>query len=458
MKIMLATPLMKERRVDIQYMPLGLGYISSVLKNAGHEVEILDVRIECLSKDKIVQKIKEYKPVLLGVTATTCQINDAADLIHLIKLSFPEIITVLGGPHISALPQLTLQEFSSIDIGVVGEGETTILELVNSITSKNSLAMVSGIVYRDHGNILLSKSRCYIDDLDLVPFPDRQAFPLDLYLNNAIEYKGKPIASIITSRGCPYGCPFCCKSTFGGEYRSRSRENVISELEYLVEVQKYKEIHIFDDNFTFDEQRAIDICNDIIKKKWNIHFALPNGIHIANFNDELALLMRRAGFYFLWFGVETGDPEVLKTLRKGVDIEQISEAVSIAKRHGFFTGMYFVVGLPGSSPKSELMSLELAKKLKPDVIGVSVCTAYPGSSIFDESKYTDWRYYRHDFAEHHFTSENFDEEYILEQFDMISQGFYFMPLYYMGLIKRHGMFALRRVWINFKNYLFRRLK
>ena len=457
MKIMLATPLMKERRVDLQYIPLGLAYLSSALKNAGHEVSILDVRAEKLDDRIIIQRIRDFAPRIFGVTSNTCQIREAVALLDLVKQNFPEIITVLGGPHVSALPERTLRDHSSIDIGVVGEGEATITELCGVLSAGKKLNDVPGLVFREKGDIVTTRPRCLAENIDDLAFPDRDAFPIGIYNRHVIEYKAKPITSIITTRGCPYQCVFCSKSVFGSKERLRSAGNVIAEMRELIEEKGYREIHIIDDNFTYDLKRTREICNEIIARRWKVHFSLPNGIRVNNFDDELAALLRKAGFYSLWFGVESGDPEVLKCIKKGIRLDQVRTAVSIAKKHGFFTGMYFVIGLPGSSPRSEKMSLDLARELKPDVMGVSIFTPYPGSEFYNREFRLGWEHYRHDFAEHRFTGSQFDADYILKQFDLLSQRFYFRPAYYVDLIRRHGMLGARRIWINFKNFLFRRL-
>jgi len=458
MKIILATPLMKERRADLQYIPLGLAYLTSALKNAGHEVLVVDVRAEKPDDRLIIERIRAFSPRIFGVTSNTCQIREAAALINLVKQNFPHITTVLGGPHVSALPERTMTEQPAIDIGVVGEGEVTITELCSALGSGSPLTKIPGLVFREQGNIVVTQPRCLVEDIDALAFPDRNAFPIDIYNRHVIEYKAKPITSIITTRGCPYQCVFCSKSVFGSKERLRSAANVIAEMRVLIDEQGYRELHIIDDNFTYDLERARDICNEIIARRWKVHFSLPNGIRVNNFDDELAALLRKAGFYSLWFGVESGDPEVLKLIKKGIHLDQVRKAVAIAKKHGFFTGMYFVIGLPGSSPKSEKMSLDLAQELEPDVVGVGIFTPYPGSELYDSGSASNWDHYRHDFAEHRFTGAQFDEKYILEQFDLLSQGFYFRPAYYVNLIRRHGMLGVRRVWINFKNFLFRRLK
>ena len=458
MRIMLATPLMKERRADLQYIPLGLAYLSGALKNAGHEVSVLDVRAEKLDDRRIIQRVRAFSPRIFGVTSNTCQIREAAALVDLVKKDSPEITTVLGGPHVSALPERTLREQPSIDVGVVGEGEATVTELCDALIARKDLNGVSGLVFREKEHIVTTRARCLAENIDTLAFPDRDAFPIRIYNRHVIEYKAKPITSIITSRGCPYQCVFCSKSVFGSRERLRSAGNVIAEMRELIEEKGYREIHIIDDNFTYDLKRTREICNEIIARRWNVHFSLPNGIRVDNFDEELASLLRKAGFYSLWFGVESGDPEVLKRVKKGIRLDQVRKAVVIAKKQGFFTGMYFVIGLPGSSPQSEKMSLDLARELEPDVIGVGIFTPYPGSELYDRESSFDWEYYRHDFAEHRFTGSQFDADYILKQFDLLSQRFYFRPSYYRNLIRRHGMLGARRIWINLKNFLFRRLR
>ncbi|MEK7721129.1 MAG: radical SAM protein [Elusimicrobiota bacterium] len=458
MKIMLATPLMKERRADLQYIPLGLAYLCSALKNAGHEVSVLDVRAEKLDDPEVIARVREFSPRLFGVTSNTCQIREAVALLDLVKRDFPGITTVLGGPHVSALPERTLREQRSIDIGVVGEGEATITELCGALGAGGDLRGVPGLVFRENTALVSTAPRCLAANIDELAFPDRDAFPIGIYNSHVIEYKARPITSILTSRGCPYQCVFCSKSVFGSRERLRSAGNVIAEMRVLIEEKGYREIHIIDDNFTYDLKRAREICNEIIARRWKAHFSLPNGIRVNNFDDELAALLRKAGFYSLWFGVESGDQEVLKFIKKGIQLNQVRKAVATAKRHGFFTGMYFVIGLPGSSPKSEKMSLDLARELEPDVIGVGIFTPYPGSELYDQESGADWEHYRHDFAEHRFTGSQFDGKYILEQFDLLSQRFYFRPVYYLNLLRRHGMLGARRIWINFKNFLFRRLR
>ncbi|MBI5229034.1 B12-binding domain-containing radical SAM protein [Candidatus Micrarchaeota archaeon] len=457
MKVMLATPVMKERAADIQYIPLGLAYVASSLVNTGHEVRILDARILKPSDEEILRAVEEFSPAVFGVTATTCQIYDAAVLLKLIKSSFPEIKAVIGGPHVSALPQHTLKEFPWIDFVIVGEGEETASELVSFLEAGRNLSAVKGICYRVGKKTVLTPPREFSDPNKL-PFPARELFPLDRYAKNAFVVKETPMTTIITSRGCPGGCVFCCKSTFGRKFRARSVENVLQEIELLVE-RGYREIHVVDDAFTLDRNRAKEILRGIISKGWNLNFTLPNGIRVDTVDEEMAALLKKAGFYWLWFGVESGDQGVINNIKKGIRIEQVRKAVKLTKKQGMFTGLYFIVGLLGSSPKTERKSLELALELDADAVGVSILTVYPGSELFStlRKNEADWKAFRHDFSEHVFTGEGFDGRYILSEFQKFIGGFYLRPAYPIKMLLRHGRFGARFLTASLQNLIIRRL-
>lgn len=192
MKIMLSTPKTKERREDIQYIPLGLAYLSAVLKKDGHEVKIMDLRAENILESEITKRIRSFNPDFFGVTSTTCQIYESVQLLNLVKAKFPHIKTILGGSHVSALPEKTLKEFPFIDFGLVGEGEITFPEFLSVYSKRGDIEKVKGLVFQKDGKVLFTGHRPYLEDLDSLPFPDRHSFPLKIYERNAIECKKNP--------------------------------------------------------------------------------------------------------------------------------------------------------------------------------------------------------------------------------------------------------------------------
>jgi radical SAM superfamily enzyme YgiQ (UPF0313 family) len=226
-KFAFVLPKSVERRSELQYLPLGVGYLASVLIEEGHEVEVVDGRIKSYSDEEILDGLGRINPDVVCATSRTYDISENVTLLKRVKDSYPEVRTVLGGPHISALPEETMRQHGWIDYGIRGEGEATIKELAGRLESGRGVGDVKGIVYRSNGGVVKTADRGFIQNLDSIPFPARHLFDLRRYDGKAVEVKEKPMASIITSRGCPHQCIFCCKSTFGSVYRGRSPENVL---------------------------------------------------------------------------------------------------------------------------------------------------------------------------------------------------------------------------------------
>ncbi|MBD3389019.1 MAG: radical SAM protein [Candidatus Altiarchaeales archaeon] len=454
MKFAFALPKSIERRSEIQYLPLGVGYLASVLRGEGHEVEVIDGRVNGYPDSRVVDEVGISRADAVLATSRTFDISDNIGLLKKIKEAHPGVKTILGGAHISALPEDTLKQFGWIDYGVVGEGEETIKELAQRLSDGDSMMGVKGVVYRGKTKIVRNGDRPFIEDLDAIPFPARDIFDLRKYDTKAVEVKRKPMASIITSRGCPHQCIFCCKATFGSKFRDRSPDNVLAEVEELVESKyRYREIHIVDDTFTLDMDRAGRIFDGIKERGWDVSIAFPNGIRADRVTPELFRKMRDAGVYCIFFGVESGDGKVLERIDKGETIEQIREAVKLAKDYGFYIGLFFVMGLPGSTVESERKSLELALDLDVDQLSLGVITPYPGSRLYDLLDRQglvddDWMAYRHDFmAKKLLYDSGMTGDEITREWNNIIKRFYLRPTYPFKMAYRHGMFGLRKMYV-----------
>jgi len=464
MKIAFITPRTKERRAEFQYLPLGIAYIASVLLNEDHEVKIFDSRIENYSEEEFKEKLHDFNPTLIGATSTTYQIFESVKMLKEAKEACPNAFSFIGGAHVSALPAQTLSTFSWIDFGVVGEGEITTKELASALSEKKpSFGSIKGLAFRKNKNIFLNEKRELINDLDSIPFPARNLFNLKKYDNAGLEVKKKPMTSIISSRGCPGQCIFCSKAVFGASFRARSPENIILELEELIEGKyHYKEIHVMDDNFTLNIDRAEKICNKIIEKDWNVKFALPNGIRVDRVSKELLEKMYDAGFYCLFFGVESGDDKVLKKIGKNISLKQVKNAIKMAKKIGFYTGIFLVAGLPGSSLKSEEKSLKLALDLDVDQASLSVITPYPGSRLYNLLSAQglikeDWNTYRHDFSSQQLLYDSaLSKEEIQKFFNDFVKKFYLRPSYPFKLIYRHKYFGCKKLYVMLRSLLNRK--
>ena len=463
MKFSFVLPKTIERRSELQYLPLGVGYLASVLIKAGHEVEVIDGRVNGYSDEEIISRLGKSNPEVVCSTARTFDLSENIRLLSAVKGAYPGVKTLLGGSHISALPEWTLKKHDSIDYGIYGEGEETMAEFASALPA-GDLANVKGVVFRRGSEVVKTPDRGFIKDLDGLPFPARHLFELEKYHAKAVEVKRKPMASIITSRGCPNQCVFCCKSTFGSLYRKRTAENVLAEIEELVETKyRYREIHIVDDTFTLDMERAEEIFDGIIGRGWDVNIAFPNGIRADRVSRRLFDKMRKAGVYCVFFGVESGDDKVLEKIQKGENIAQIREAVRLAKEQGFYVGLFFVMGLPGSSIESEEKSLNLALELDVDQLSLGVITPYPGSRLYDLLRKQgmaseDWDAYRHDFLAKKLLYDcGMTGEEITTEWNSMIRRFYLRPSYPFKLIKRHGLFGAKKMYVMGRSLIARKL-
>jgi radical SAM superfamily enzyme YgiQ (UPF0313 family) len=460
MRVALLVPSTGERRGEFQYLPLGLAYIAAVTRDAGHEVRVFDARAWRWSDGELSARVAAWGPDVAAITATTYQIGAAMRALDAVRGRLPGVRTVLGGPHASALPREVLERHPHLDAAVVGEGEETFPELLAAWAGGRSPAEVRGIAYREDGQVRLTPARPRREDLDALPWPARELFPLEIYHRRGLEVKRRPMASMITSRGCPFGCTFCSKAAMGARFRARSPENVLAELGHLV-AAGYREIHLMDDTFNLELERAKAICRGIIAAGWSVLLALPNGMRADHVDPELFRLMRRAGFYSVFFGVESGDDRVLRRIRKGIRVADLRRAVLMARREGFFVGGFFVVGLPGADDAAEEASRRAARSWRFDQIGLSVTTPYPGSRLYEELAAAGrapafWELFRHDFVGRRYLVPGaMAPGAVARHYRAFILSFYGRPFYYLRLIARHRLFGVRKFYTMVRSYIIR---
>lgn len=372
------------------FLPLGVAYLASSLKKRGFYVDVVDLTFTSqrqLNVEEVTKQIIKLKPDVVGLSSLTSTISIVYKLANAIKEEKEETIIVVGGAHVSALPQRTLKECRAIDAVIIGEGEHVLPDFLKFLFNKRIYAEISdlkGVIYKYEKKILGNQSHVYIDDLDSLPFPARHLFDLERYKRSSYMFSAKrhSVTQIITSRGCPHSCLFCSRSNNGHRFRARSPKNVVLELRQLKD-SGFNEIQIMDDTFTEARGRVVDICREIKDEGLNMNFSLPNGVRVDRVDEELLSIMYDAGFYSISFGVESGDDKVLKINRKGFTVEQIKKAVLAAKNVGYEVRLFTVVGLPGSSVESEEKTIQLIRESGADYAVTSVCTPYPGSALWD---------------------------------------------------------------------------
>ncbi len=405
MKVLLIYPPIRTEEVYAKYSegapclpPLGICYLAKYLLKANYEVKIIDCVVERLTLDELKKRILDYAPDIAGISSTTVAFYHAKQVISLVKDIAPQIITILGGAHITACQDETMNECEDIDIGVIGEGEETLLEVLKKIQDNESLAGVLGTIYRDNGNIIKNERRPVIRDLDVVPFPARELLPhLSSYSHTALRgKKGKLTATLITSRGCPFGCRYCDQSIFGKKWRKHSADYVFSEIKTLKEKFGVEFISIEDDIFTLYKPRVMEICQKIIDHKLDIKWACS--ARINTLDDNVLALMKRAGCQSIYVGLESGNTRILKLINKGITSEEAKEGIIRIRKAGINVVASFILGIPSETREEMNQTVKFALSLPVDGASFFLFTPYPNTELrvlaLENGKVsTDWRDY-----------------------------------------------------------------
>lgn len=368
------------------YPPLGLLYMASVLRNAGHTVKVIDAFVLFIKDNynlrKFVSEVQDFEPDVIGVSCFTSNIGGATKMLDAAKNAYPDAITLIGGPHITAVPNYLIN-VSSADYGVFGEAEYTLLEFVNKLSKNKPINNVAGVIYRD-GNSVRYTLRKYIDDLDDLPLPARDLVPMHLYQPSSATYRQLPSTVIITSRGCPFQCIFCHKPIFGNKFRPHSAKRVVEEIEHLHHDFGINDFRIYDDTFTLQRERVVEICNLLIEKSLGITWNCTTRVDRVDY--DLLKLMKKAGCYNVSYGVESGSKRILKLLKKGITKKQVINAFNWTKRLGIENIGFFVLGVPTETSKEIMQTIKFAKKLNPDYVAFSLITPFPDTKLYDLCK------------------------------------------------------------------------
>jgi anaerobic magnesium-protoporphyrin IX monomethyl ester cyclase len=370
--------------------PLGLAYIAAVLEREGYSVKIIDVSAEGFNYADIENRIRSEQPKLVGVSFMTPQTGEAFKITALVKKINPQITTVVGGPHSTAIPTEILEE-KSIDFAVIGEGEITMLELADKIirNKERELKDIKGIAYKKNNEIIITEPRPFIENLDTLPLPAWHLLPVDKYCVASTGAKSsKNVFNIFSSRGCPNQCIFCGgPKIMGRRYRRRSPKNIVQELIYLKNKFGANQFDFQDDSVTVFKDSLREMCQEIIKNNLDIIWMCNSRVDILDL--ETLLLMKEAGCARIDLGVESGDDNVLKRIKKGITIEQVKKAHQMAKQAGITINSFAMVGNLGEDFSSVKKTAKLMKELGEDV-NVSISTPFPASELYGIAKQNNW--------------------------------------------------------------------
>ncbi len=387
------------------WQPLGTLYVAAVLQKAGHEVRFLNGAF--ISHEELLRGVREFRPEFIGIYSTTFgwekAKKTAEDIRKIIPLhpplnkggieggyngrskeGLPRPFICAGGPYPIAVQEYCLEDAGGVfDAVVTGEGEYAALEIIERLEAGKGLEGVQGVIYREGGRIVKNPSRPLITDLDSLPFPARELLgDSNLYIPPPATYRRKPVAVLMTSRGCNRRCIYCFqidKDRKSG-IRYRSVENVLKEIELCIS-QGYREIKFIDDTLAADYDRAMLIAQEIKRRK--LDFTWFASACVNQVDRPLLQAFRDAGCWAILFGAESGVQKNLNAIRKGTTLEQIRKAVNDAKDVGLKVSTPFMFGIPGETFEEGLQTIEFALALNPDMANFHAITPFPGTYLYD---------------------------------------------------------------------------
>jgi len=375
--------------------PLGLAFLAAALENAGHKVQMLDLVVYPYTKEHLARTLKTFDPQFVGTTAVTMNFNHAAGVIRDVKALAPDILTVMGGPHVTFCARETLEACPEIDFIVLGEGEEILVELVKAYQNNSPWSDIKGLAYQDRGRPVLTASKDPIQDIDGLPEPARHLIPLGRY-----RALGLPI-SMTTSRGCPFRCIFCVgRKMVGAKVRYRNPQKVVDELAYLSTLG-FHQINIADDLFTASKKHCLAVCDEIIRRQLNIQWT--SFARVDTVSRPVLERMKQAGCNAVSFGVETGSPEILTTIKKGITLDQVIHAVTICNDVGITPQASFILGLPGETIHTLQQTVAFAEQLKSMGVlhGYHLLAPFPGTDVRENSQNYDIQIMSNDWDDYH---------------------------------------------------------
>lgn len=376
MKVTLINP---TQSTNYPQPPMGLATIAAVLERGGYQVTVVDANALRIEPENLISYVVGADVV--GLTAMTPTINAALDIARCLKQFNPALTIILGGAHATLLPEETLTSAPEIDVIVRGEGEETIIELLQTLEHEQPLHDIQGITYRKDGTVVSNSERPTNVDLYSLPFLAYHLLPWQRYKPHPPHGRALPFAAIITSRGCPYRCAYCSKPIFGNKFRAQSPERVIEEVAYYQSKFGIKEIAFYDDVFTLNKKRAYAIADSIMQKGLKIHWTCETRVNLVD--KELLHHMKQAGCYAIAYGIESASQEILDAIHKDITLEQVEEAIRITQEVGLQIVGYFMIGSPGETPETIIKTINFAKKLKLDFAQFAITTPFPGTELYN---------------------------------------------------------------------------
>ncbi len=350
---------------------LGIAYIASSLRAAGHSIDLLDGKLALLTVDDIVTGVRDSRPDLVGITCMTVEYPRAVEIAGRIKQDRADVPIVVGGAHVNAVGRQALEEGEAFDYACIGEGEHLVCELAGALERDADPAAIPGLVSRRDGDIVSAAvPRPPPEDYDALPFPAWDIF--------------RPVETLplITHRGCPFQCVFCSHNS-GFKPRYRTPANVLDEIEQMLERYRPTRIRIEDETFGLHMGRTKAILEEIISRQFHRRVSFSAQTRVDRVDEEFMSMLKTANFETLELGVETGNAEVLRSIKKGITLDQVEYAVALAKANGLRVWCKFILGHPDETHATIKDTIDFIAKIDPHQLSVSIMTPFPGTPIHE---------------------------------------------------------------------------
>lgn len=373
------------RLAAVPQIPLGLTYLAATARKAGHEAIIRDCEVEDYADEReLIDDILSLAPEVVAVTATTPLFHKANWIIENVR-SAADVLTVLGGVHVSSLMEQVFDEGCAADVCVCGEGEDALVEILDAYAHNRPFSGIKGILFRDSSGEVIQAPPRIPPNIETLPHPARDLLRTDKYMWSVPQKGLRPVTSLITHRGCPFRCVFCSvHSVFPRKPRYRSVNSIVEELHAIVTYHGIHHVMIQDDTLTLNRELISKLCTRMIDERMAVTF---EGYTRADLVDEALLsLMKEAGLVRLSFGIESGDSGILKAIRKDIDLEDYVRAYRACRNLGIETRCSYMIGHPFETRESIQRTIKFVNALDVRQAYINISTPYPGSELFQMAK------------------------------------------------------------------------
>ena len=362
---------------------LGIGYIAAVLEKRGYEVQLVDKTIAQEEIPALATEIVAMKPDVVGFYSVSENFKNVLEILKHIKEKESSITTLVGGAHVYGLPVESMS-YEWIDYAIWGEAEESFAKLLDCNFDSQHFSEIEGLIYRENNEVKINPM-ALVHDLDSLPFPARHLYsPLDMYRPSILAYKRLPATGMLTSRGCSHKCVFCHSGKGLFKLRFHSAQYVLEEIKMLHRDYGINEFVLFDDTFTIRKSRVFEICEGILKEGLNISWSC--NARVNDITPELLTVMKRSGCWMMQYGVESGNQEILKIIKKGTKLEQIMKACQLTIDMGMQVKAYFILGHPGETVETLNDTIDFMSKLPAHYASINFMTPLPGTELWDTAE------------------------------------------------------------------------